>query len=307
MSVSSQISSNKRRPPTFAVLIGCRYLDKSDHDVQLEFTHEDVVRRKNHLLSIGCPLETMLILVDVDMDGCIQPTRDKILLAMDWVVSCAQQNAEEGCTIFWYYAGHGAQTVDPTGVEENNQAIVPVDVPFVVEPGRSGRGRTLSVPDKIDDDYLIIDDDLNKRMLQPLPATCHFRALFDVSRLLSVASRFTIRAYTEGNLNRMASLHVLASWTSYVPRRRQAGETASGPKDSLHERKNSTRENEDQIQGLPVAAGDNPSACMIVSASDKIGREFFFWGAGLNDTFFFGIRAERRHSALSEDGMSAIV
>lgn len=73
----------------------------------------------------GFPYDDMVILTDDQRDPAAQPTRDNIIRAMHWLVSGAQPND----SLFFHFSGHGGQTEDLDGDEEDglDETIYPVD------------------------------------------------------------------------------------------------------------------------------------------------------------------------------------
>ena len=100
--------------------------------------------------------DDMVILTDDQKNPRAQPTRANILRAMDWLVSGAQPNDN----LFFHYSGHGGQTEDRDGDEEDgmDETIYPVDFK------QAG---------------MIVDDEMHRRMVRPLPPGCRLTAVFD--------------------------------------------------------------------------------------------------------------------------------
>ncbi|KAK3280423.1 hypothetical protein CYMTET_11722, partial [Cymbomonas tetramitiformis] len=69
--------------------------------------------------------DTMVVLTDDQRDPNFRPTKHNILTAMHWLTAgCAP-----GDILFFHFSGHGAQQVDPSGVEEDgmDETICPCD------------------------------------------------------------------------------------------------------------------------------------------------------------------------------------
>jgi hypothetical protein len=100
--------------------------------------------------------DDMVILTDDSNNPRAVPTRANILRAMDWLVSGAHPNDN----LFFHYSGHGGQTEDLDGDEEDgyDETIYPLDFK------QAG---------------MIIDDEMHDRMVKPLPPGCRFTAVFD--------------------------------------------------------------------------------------------------------------------------------
>lgn len=98
----------------------------------------------------------MVILTDDSPDPMSQPTKDNMLRAMSWLVTGAQPND----SLFFHYSGHGGQTQDLDGDEEdgNDETIYPVDF---LQVGH------------------IVDDQLHSIMVSPLPPGARLTCIFD--------------------------------------------------------------------------------------------------------------------------------
>lgn len=84
------------------------------------------------------------------------PTRANMIAAMQWLVGGAQPND----ALFFHYSGHGGQTKDLDGDEDDgfDEVIYPLDFKTAGH---------------------IVDDDLHNIMVRPLPAGCRLTAIFD--------------------------------------------------------------------------------------------------------------------------------
>lgn len=84
------------------------------------------------------------------------PTRANMIAAMQWLVRDAQPND----SLFFHYSGHGGQTPDLDGDEDdgNDEVIYPLD------------HKTAG---------FIVDDDIHTIMVKPLPPGCRLTAIFD--------------------------------------------------------------------------------------------------------------------------------
>jgi len=67
----------------------------------------------------------MVILTDDQQDAACQPTRANIIRALKWLVADARPND----SLFLHFSGHGGQTEDLDGDEEDglDETIYPVD------------------------------------------------------------------------------------------------------------------------------------------------------------------------------------
>ena len=98
----------------------------------------------------------MVILTDDQRNPAAQPTRANITRAMQWLVNGAQPNDN----LFFHFSGHGGQTEDLDGDEEDgyDETIYPVDFK------QAG---------------MITDDEMHFLMVKPLPPGCRLTAIFD--------------------------------------------------------------------------------------------------------------------------------
>lgn len=102
--------------------------------------------------------EDIVLLTDDARNPAQIPTRQNILRAMGWLVAGAQPND----SLFFHYSGHGGQTQDLDGDEDdgNDETIYPCDFKQT-QPGH------------------IVDDEMHDIMVRPLPAGCRLTAIFD--------------------------------------------------------------------------------------------------------------------------------
>jgi hypothetical protein len=98
----------------------------------------------------------MVILTDDNRDPRARPTRDNIIRAMHWLVSGAQTND----SLFLHYSGHGGQTKDLDGDEDDgyDETIYPLDFQ------QAGQ---------------ITDDEIHNIVVRPLMPGVRLTALFD--------------------------------------------------------------------------------------------------------------------------------
>jgi len=104
----------------------------------------------------GYKREDMVILTDDQQNPVMQPTKHNIIQAMQWLVANAQPND----ALFLHYSGHGGQTEDTDGDEEDghDEVIYPVDFK------QNGH---------------IVDDEIHYYVVKPLQAGVRLTAIFD--------------------------------------------------------------------------------------------------------------------------------
>ncbi|RFU23979.1 Acting on peptide bonds (peptidase), partial [Scytalidium lignicola] len=137
-----------------ALLIGINYFDQRE---QLRGCINDVKNMSTFLNeNFGYRREDMVILTDDQRNPMSQPTKKNMLRAMHWLVKDARPND----SLFFHYSGHGGQTEDLDGDEEDgyDEVIYPVDFKQVGH---------------------IVDDDMHRIMVQPLQPGVRLTAIFD--------------------------------------------------------------------------------------------------------------------------------
>ncbi|RMY04480.1 hypothetical protein D0867_10332 [Hortaea werneckii] len=104
----------------------------------------------------GYKREDMVILTDDQQNPMSQPTKANLLRAMHWLVKDARPND----SLFFHYSGHGGQTKDLDGDEDDgyDEVIYPVDF------RQAGH---------------IVDDEMHRIMVQPLQPGVRLTAIFD--------------------------------------------------------------------------------------------------------------------------------
>jgi hypothetical protein len=136
------------------LLIGINYFGQRG---QLRGCINDVRNMSSYLVeNFGYKREDMVILTDDQQNPMSQPTKQNILRAMHWLVKDARPND----SLFFHYSGHGGQTKDLDGDEEDgfDEVIYPVDFRQVGH---------------------ITDDEMHRIMVQPLQAGVRLTAIFD--------------------------------------------------------------------------------------------------------------------------------
>jgi hypothetical protein len=139
----------------------------------------------------------MVTLTDDNPNPISQPTKNNILRAMQWLV----QGAEPNDSLFLHYSGHGGQTADLDGDEEDgsDEVIYPVDFK------QAGH---------------IVDDQMHHILVKPLKAGVRLTAIFDSCHSGSVLDLPYIYStkgmLKEPNLAKEAGAGLLGALTSYA-------------------------------------------------------------------------------------------
>lgn len=141
--------SGKRK----ALLIGINYIGQKN---ALRGCINDVQNVRRFLLQHGYKDEDMVILTDDQRDRRCVPTRENIIRGMRWLVKDARTND----SLFMHFSGHGGQTEDLDGDEDDgfDEVIYPVDYQ------RAGH---------------IVDDEIHAIVVRPLMPGVRLTALFD--------------------------------------------------------------------------------------------------------------------------------
>ncbi|KAG6019009.1 hypothetical protein E4U41_003446 [Claviceps citrina] len=137
-----------------ALLIGINYFGQKG---ELRGCINDVQNVSNFLINkYGYKREDMVILTDDQQNPVMRPTKDNMLRAMGWLVKDARPND----SLFFHYSGHGGQTEDRDGDEDDgyDEVIYPVD------HQQAGH---------------IVDDEIHFRLVRPLQPGVRLTAIFD--------------------------------------------------------------------------------------------------------------------------------
>ncbi|RDA88420.1 hypothetical protein CP532_5562 [Ophiocordyceps camponoti-leonardi (nom. inval.)] len=137
-----------------ALLIGINYFGQKG---QLRGCINDVHNVSAFLCeNYGYRREDMVVLTDDQQNPVQQPTKANMIRAMQWLVKDAQPND----SLFLHYSGHGGQTEDLDGDEDDgyDEVIYPVDYQ------RAGH---------------IVDDDIHAIVVRPLRPGVRLTAIFD--------------------------------------------------------------------------------------------------------------------------------
>ncbi|KAF9434132.1 Ca(2+)-dependent cysteine protease [Entomortierella beljakovae] len=136
------------------LFIGINYFGQQ---AELRGCINDVKNIKEFVMGrYGFSEENCITLTDDQTDPSRVPTRANILSAMAWLVQDAQPND----SFLFHYSGHGGQTDDGGRDEDDgcDETIYPVD--------HESAG-------------VIVDDEMHKLMVHPLPAGCRLTAVMD--------------------------------------------------------------------------------------------------------------------------------
>ncbi|KAL2109170.1 hypothetical protein VUR80DRAFT_2858 [Thermomyces stellatus] len=137
-----------------ALLIGINYFRQRG---ELKGCINDVRNLSNFLMQKHrFRRQDMVILTDDQRDPRSQPTRENILRAMAWLVNGAEAND----SLFFHFSGHGGQTKDLDGDEDDgyDEVIYPVDY--------KSAGH-------------IVDDHMHHILVRPLKPGVRLTAIFD--------------------------------------------------------------------------------------------------------------------------------
>ncbi|KAI8866006.1 hypothetical protein GQ42DRAFT_165770 [Ramicandelaber brevisporus] len=149
--VESDLSGSRK-----AVLIGINY---PDSDAPLQGCWNDVANMKEYITeNWGFTEENTLVLTDEQDPGSeLFPTRANILAAMQWLIEGAEPNS----SLWLSFSGHGLQEQDQAGGDEadgQDEAIAPVDYETA---------------------GTIVDDEMNRILVQQLPQGARLTVIFD--------------------------------------------------------------------------------------------------------------------------------
>jgi hypothetical protein len=141
-------------PRRKALLVGCNYLGSSS---RLSGCINDA-RCMHHLLvnRMGFPESQVLLMADDHPDPLRRPTKANILNGLLWLMA----GLRPGDSLVFHFSGHGSQQRDFTGLEVDglNECLLPLD------------HRAAGV---------IVDDELNRILVNPLPPGVKLHAIID--------------------------------------------------------------------------------------------------------------------------------
>ncbi|PSR90849.1 peptidase C14, caspase domain-containing protein [Coniella lustricola] len=176
------------------LLIGINYFGQRG---QLRGCINDVRNMSAYLVEhFGYKREDMVILTDDQQNPMSQPTKQNILRAMHWLVKDARPND----SLFLHYSGHGGQTKDLDGDEDDgyDEVIYPVDF------RQTGH---------------ITDDEMHRIMVKPLQPGVRLTAIFDSCHsgtALDLPYIYSTQGVLkEPNLAKEAGANILGMLSSY--------------------------------------------------------------------------------------------
>ncbi|KAI1259303.1 caspase domain-containing protein [Xylariaceae sp. FL1019] len=179
-----------------ALLIGINYFGQGS--TELKGCINDTRNLSQFLIErYGYKREDMIILTDDAHDPMLQPNKQNMIRAMQWLVNGAQPND----ALFLHYSGHGGQTADLDGDEDDgyDETIYPVDYK------QAGH---------------ISDDELHHIVVTPLVAGVRLTAIFDSCHSGSVLDLpyiySTKGVLKEPNLAAEAGQGLLKAFSSYA-------------------------------------------------------------------------------------------
>ncbi len=178
-----------------ALLIGINYFGQQ---AELRGCINDTRNVSSFLIErYGYKREDMVILTDDQPNPVMHPTRENIIRAMQWLVTGAQPND----ALFLHYSGHGGQTADLDGDEEDgsDEVIYPVDFKQTSH---------------------IVDDEIHHWVVKPLLPGVRLTAIFDSCHSGSVMDLpyvySTKGVLKEPNLAKEAGQGLLSAISSYA-------------------------------------------------------------------------------------------
>ncbi|KAH0545383.1 hypothetical protein FGG08_000524 [Glutinoglossum americanum] len=177
-----------------ALLVGINYFGQRN---QLKGCINDV-RNMSTFLSerYGYKREDMVILTDDQKNPMSQPTKANMLKAMAWLVKDALPND----SLFFHFSGHGGQTADLDGDEDDgyDEVIYPVDYKTAGH---------------------IIDDEMHLILVKPLQPGVRLTAIFDSCHsgtALDLPFIYSTQGVLkEPNLAKEFGLGLLGAFTAY--------------------------------------------------------------------------------------------
>lgn len=158
-----------------ALLIGINYTGTSS---QLNGCINDVIHMNEHLKTHGY---TDIKMLRDDLSAENKPTYDNIIAGFKWLTDGATADSR----LFVHYSGHGSYIADKSGdeIDGNDECICPLDY--------NSAG-------------FIIDDDLKRYLVDPLPAGAKLNALFDCCHSGTVLDlKYNVKVRLQGRKTRI--------------------------------------------------------------------------------------------------------
>ncbi|KAI9440070.1 caspase domain-containing protein [Lactarius indigo] len=151
-----------------ALLVGINYSAHRDPRLRLQWAVEDAREMAQFLRRrFGFEEKNIRLLRDDQQDRPWDlPTEANIRVAMSWLV----EGAQPGDSLFFYFSGHATQAKDMNRDERDgrDECMCAMDytgsAQFPISPTTPG---------------IIVDDDINSIMVQPLPQGCRLTAVLD--------------------------------------------------------------------------------------------------------------------------------
>ncbi|KAJ4827450.1 hypothetical protein Tsubulata_032969 [Turnera subulata] len=137
-----------------AVLCGVSYFGKS---YKVKGSINDVNCMKYFLVErLGFPIESVLMLTENEPNPSMIPTKENIRRALRWLV----QGCQPGDSLLFHFSGHGSRQKDYNNDEVDgfDETLCPVD---------------------FETEGMIIDDEINRTIVNPLPPGVTLHAIID--------------------------------------------------------------------------------------------------------------------------------
>ncbi|KAJ8102229.1 caspase domain-containing protein [Lipomyces tetrasporus] len=177
-----------------ALLIGINYIGQKN---ELKGCINDVKNISNFLTQrYGYKYEDMVILTDDQMNPRSIPTKANMISAMQWLV----RNAQPNDSLFFHYSGHGGQTEDRHGDEDDafDEVVYPVDYKVAGQ---------------------LVDDEMHEIIVRPLQPGVRLTAIFDSCHsgtALDLPYVYSTQGVLkEPNLAKEAGMGLLSAFKSY--------------------------------------------------------------------------------------------
>ncbi|KAJ7218865.1 caspase domain-containing protein [Mycena haematopus] len=173
MTISAHPPVRGTRPPKKkALLIGIAYRD-SQTQVKLNMPHEDVTKLCGFLIKqYGYSKENITVMLD--KPGELQPTQKNIRQQASMLVA----GAAPGDHFFFYYSGHSVQVPEICPPEDRTE-FDGLDEVMVPSDGHTASHETTR-------ESCLVDDELKRLLINPLPAEASFMAVLDTCHSASL-------------------------------------------------------------------------------------------------------------------------